>query len=662
MSRGGVPRRRWLFSAALLGLASTAICVQAAAQEAGIGERSAPIYLELPQVEGLELPADFEASRRAAGRALGIASFEEMVRLSHTDRPVVEGQRPVLVLPALFEDSPEPPVTDDELRRVMFDGPAEPGTLVEFYDEMSDGRLDVAGEVAPWVRTRVTLEEASGELNGHGWVGDSVQAYVKHAIELADQNLDYGQFDNDGPDGVPNSGDDDGFVDLLVIDFPAVAGSCGGPGVWPHAGGLLTGTADTPIEERGPVPTDDLRPGGEPVRIGSYIALSAVDCAGEDVASPAVVAHELGHLLGVGDYYEAVGGIEPEKRRWLVGCFGLMSAGAWSCGTGRIATDFGPTHMAPYTKSRLGWIEIEEVPPGRDMVYELEPAQTTGRALRVPLGPDAAAESFLIEYRPRVGFDRDLPAGGVLIYHLDRFTGSRTVRGDRPEPTFFHLVEADADYGLLTVQEDGGDRGVATDVFARDGAVDSLTMTSTPSSRDNGGEPSAVTIHAMEVVGDRARIRLSYEPGFGAVNQVIDRGVQAMGSLDGHFEIVGGEPPFDVRPAPGHELPEGIEVSVDGRDVSVDGRPFEAGFHQLTFLVEDVSGLSAETEVAFYVFDPRIPKEQLIDAAMDPASSDLSPDQIHYLDVSGHPDGELDVADVRAALDRRGLIPPQEGS
>ena len=29
---------------------------------------------------------------------------------------------------------------------------------------------------------------------------------------LDDGSVDWGQFDNDGPDGIPNSGDDDGFV------------------------------------------------------------------------------------------------------------------------------------------------------------------------------------------------------------------------------------------------------------------------------------------------------------------------------------------------------------------------------------------------------------------------------------------------------------------
>ena len=32
-------------------------------------------------------------------------------------------------------------------------------------------------------------------------------------------DVDFGLFDNDGPDGVPNSGDDDGYVDIVFINL-----------------------------------------------------------------------------------------------------------------------------------------------------------------------------------------------------------------------------------------------------------------------------------------------------------------------------------------------------------------------------------------------------------------------------------------------------------
>ena len=38
-------------------------------------------------------------------------------------------------------------------------------------------------------------------------------------LTAADADVDFGLFDNDGPDGVPNSGDDDGYVDIIFINL-----------------------------------------------------------------------------------------------------------------------------------------------------------------------------------------------------------------------------------------------------------------------------------------------------------------------------------------------------------------------------------------------------------------------------------------------------------
>jgi M6 family metalloprotease-like protein len=612
--------------------------------------RGTIIYMEPPQVEGLALPADFEATRLGAAEALGIRSPEEMVGPAGTIVPQpAEGERRLIVIPALFSDSPDPPVSADALRRVLFDGPAEPGTLTEYYADVSGGRVTITGQVAPWVRTSTTRLDAAGELNGHGWLGDSLVAYVRSAVAQADPEVDFAQFDDDGPDGIPDSGDDDGVVDHLIIEFPDIAGSCGGPGIWPVAG--FGGTLAV---------SDDMGASGEPIRVTSYAAVSAVDCSGSPEHAMAVLAHEVGHLFGVGDYYERYGGIEPEYRRWLVGCFGVMGAGSWGCGSGQV-TGFGPTQMVPYTKWFLGWIDLERVQPTQDTTYELEPSQTGGRGLWVPLGPSAPAESFLIEYRPQIGFDEVLPAGGVLIYHLDWFHGFRQIPPGAPNPAFLHLVEADGDNGLLIVQGQGGDRGEASDVFARDGAVDSLTATTTPSSRSHQGDPSALTIHSIQVLDGKARIRLTYEPGFGAVNENIRGGIYALSTLEGQFEIVGGTPPFQAHPAPGAETPEGLEITLQDRMGFLGGQLAQAGYFQFDLNLQDDNGLTSTMVVPLRVADLPIARDTLIDAVLDPSSVDLTAEELHYLDVSGEKNGMLDVADVRAALERRQLLEPPQG-
>jgi hypothetical protein len=50
------------------------------------------------------------------------------------------GVLPLVVIQALFADSPEPTVSAEEIQQALFDGPSPYGTVSEFYTEMSGGR------------------------------------------------------------------------------------------------------------------------------------------------------------------------------------------------------------------------------------------------------------------------------------------------------------------------------------------------------------------------------------------------------------------------------------------------------------------------------------------------------------------------------------------
>jgi len=405
---------------------------------------------------------------------------------------------PLIVIPALFANSPEPHISTDEMQRVLFDGPSEDGTLVEFYSEASGGRFGIRGLVLPWVRTEVTLEEAVGTSYGLG-ADAATGTYLLAALTAADTLVDFGLFDNDGLDGVPNSGDDDGFVDAVAFEFLEISASCGGPGIWPHRW-VIRGWADSTWTDSTYV-TDDLRPNGEPVQVSDYIIQSTVGCDGVQIQSAATIAHELGHVLGLPDLYDSSDGLLPEQRRWVIGCWSLMAAGSWGCGTTNRTDWVGPTHMGPWEKERLGWLsEVQVVAGALGQEFTIEPVLASGKVLKVPLGPE---EYYLIEYRRQEGFDRYLPASGVLIYHID------PTRSHRPCPTCrVQLEEADGNSALLRTFPQGGNRGEPGDAFGAAGPG-RLTPNTTPSTMLNTGDPSPVTIYDISVDGTVARLLIS---------------------------------------------------------------------------------------------------------------------------------------------------------
>jgi M6 family metalloprotease-like protein len=438
-------------------------------------------------------PHFFEPKREWQGRAAPRSASGE----ASVERPVVRGDLRMVVMMGLFADSGEPPVSAGTVHEQLFgDNPL--GSLTDYYRETSGGVMSIQGTVLPWVRTRFNRAQTVGSSYGLGEDSD-LEWYLRETVELLDRNTNFAQYDNDGPDNVPDSGDDDGYVDLAVFQFAEVAASCGNPSsIWPHRSGL-SGWLGWPYN------TDDVGSKGVPIRIDAYHIQSAVNCDGTP-QSIATIAHETGHAFGLGDYYDASEGLLPVQRRWVLGCWSLMAAGAWGCGDGgTFGKTVSPPHMSPYEKEYLGWLTPVVAEPGWRREYVLPPVQQSGRALMVPLL--GGYEYLLLEYRTNTGFDSALPAGGVLVYHVDNIRqpppGCGSCRIYR-----VGLVEADGDSALVKRADEGGNRGVAGDVFAGRRALDDFTH---PSLRLNSGQRAGVALD-IEVAGGVARIFVSTLP------------------------------------------------------------------------------------------------------------------------------------------------------
>lgn len=604
---------------------------------------SAQQYLEpMPTRVGVRVDPRMLADREAA-RALGVPLVEDLPAGSH-GRTHVQGARAVLVLLGRFSDTPPPSITAEQVRAQMFTGTPTSSTLAEFYENQSGGLFTVTGDVTNWLQTNVTLLDAAGSVEGHGLTGDSLRVHVARLLEQADAVLDFGAFDNDGPDGVANSGDDDGRVDLLSIKYAEVGGHCGGPGPWPHFGGVR-------VDGGGPFVSDDLTPGGAAVEVPVYIMDSAVECDGTTPQSMAVTAHELGHAIGLPDYYRAVNGIEPENRHWVVGCFDLMAAGGWGCGDGPLPTDgFGPTGFSAFSRWTLGWTELEEVTVADDETFVLEPLATSARALRVRLAPESP-ESWIIEYRTREGYDEPLPAEGVLVYHRDEFTGARPLDPALPPAYPFHLVEADGDDGLRRVAEEGGNRGVETDVFAWNGPSGPLGPATAPSTRDHLGGQSTLVVHEITRPGPTATVRLSVGMGFRVASRAVPGSPVVLQPLVGLIELIGGQEPYSLGEQLGG-LPPDLDLHLSGSTLTVQGTPRAAGEFAVSVRLEDGAGTEIAEAIAMRVLDdPSISAASVLGGVV--GAGGVTPAQSDYLDRSGNGDGPLDLGDLRAFVRRQ---------
>jgi M6 family metalloprotease-like protein len=277
----------------------------------------------------------------------------------------VSGTTHVPVFMVKFLNTGANPYPSSNLQTELFDGPWATGTMNDFYDEISYGLLNLTGTVYDWFQLSHNDTYYEGTQNGLG--ADSKVGYLlKETLDHWDPTVDFGQYDNDGPDGVPNSGDDDGYVDFVSFVHAEYGGECGSnSNIWSHRwyyGGWWGGVNYT---------TNDPRTGGGYIKVADYTIQPALACDGSTMIQIGVFCHEFGHAFGLPDLYDTNGGSEG------IGHWGLMGSGNWN-------KPQSPSHMCAWSKSELGWVVPITVGPVPTL-YSIHDIETNDEAYALPI-------------------------------------------------------------------------------------------------------------------------------------------------------------------------------------------------------------------------------------------------------------------------------------
>ncbi len=360
--------------------------------------------------------------RRAELRAAGLldgASPADMARVGGA----LTGDLRVPVILVRYADVAAPFAPVSMANRLFGESRGDTVSYAAYWREVSGGLVDVHGMVTSWVRLpNPARHYLRGEDEGWGRFG-RVAELRQEALDRADPALDFSTFDNDGPDGIPNSGDDDGFVDFVAFFYATRCGRRSGEGaIWPHRGAMA------------PYVTDDRAAGGGFIRIADYVilpALSAATCAPSQIG---VLAHETAHAFGMPDLYDYDG------SSYGIGSWGLM-------GTGSHSSPHSPAHPGAWVREKLGWVREDRLE--LDSTGVIQASGGRDRILRVTV-PDGSGRYLLLEERTVAGSDRDLPGHGLLVWMVDPERAQAGMwNGDERQPAVA-LVARDAD-GILAV-------------------------------------------------------------------------------------------------------------------------------------------------------------------------------------------------------------------
>jgi len=295
-----------------------------------------------------------------------------------------------------------------------------PYTLRSFYEQLSNGLFSMQGQSFGFVALTGTESAYTGAAgtcpqnpfgtgNCNGLFSNTafvqMQNGLTEALSLADPTVNFGLFDNDGPDDIPNSGDDDGVVDGVLFLHASMDGACltqTNNHLWSHRSFLF-------------YQTNDDRSGGGKITVRDYILQSGLGsvsggvCDSSAIAPIGTAAHELGHLLALPDLYD-VSGVTQGIGEW-----GLMSSGNY-------AKPQSPSRYEAWSLQQMGWTTI--VPLTTTGTYSVGPEPTADTVFFVDVAPpNTRPEHFLIENRQAVQSDSAMirlhGGGGLMIWHVD---------------------------------------------------------------------------------------------------------------------------------------------------------------------------------------------------------------------------------------------------
>jgi M6 family metalloprotease-like protein len=304
-----------------------------------------------------------------------------MGRITDNTKYPSHGTVKLLVILVGFSDLPFTYTNQNFVDLVSQDNYNGTGSVKDYYRDNSDGEfimdIDVAG---PY-----TLPNSMAYYGGNNSYGsDQNMAYfVAHAINAADSDVNYSDYDNDG----------DNKVDAIHIIFAGTPESSTGVAneIWPH---------------RSSVNSSIIRDG---VRFGPY------SCSAEKRNSVVMdgigtICHEFGHVLGFPDFYDTDytgnGGSAVVPGDW-----DLMSSGSY------LNNSATPAGLSSFERWIADWFTYDTLSATSENNYlpALNNTDTTvGYYIEL-----SSNEFFVVEHRKKTGWDTYLPGEGMLIYHGD---------------------------------------------------------------------------------------------------------------------------------------------------------------------------------------------------------------------------------------------------
>ena len=407
--------------------------------------------------------------------------------LSTTDR------EETLVLLVEYNDSPLTYSDADWRNRFFGEGGS---TLNHYYDEVSQGKLGFKGATessgtANDGIVKVSLNSSHPRPESAYNPDSTYSQILKDALQASNGKVNYAQFDQN-KDGYLSS------EELHIVTIIA-----GGEASYGDTGKVVWGHRSSLFESEAPIL--------DGVKVGSYKTGGGYTMFGEKhgghMATVGIIAHEMGHDLGLPDLYDTDGSSEG------AGIHSLMASGSWTTHNNQYEGSY-PTHLDPWSKMVLGFTRPIEVQ--NNGAYEVTNFESDRYSV-LKLNTTDESEYFLIENRQFNGFDiglaDEIAAPGIAIWHIDEQQLKNQQYNNNESHKAVDIEEAnESRLGYPELDQEENPYLYYDHYFSRNGYAQFNSSTS-PNSRVYNGSSSGVTVTVLDANSNAMTVSVKVPKG-----------------------------------------------------------------------------------------------------------------------------------------------------
>ena len=330
-------------------------------------------------------------ARRSAAAHRSAVNQARMARAAGA----VKGQRHFLVILVEFSDLSYTTCEDPRtafsalLNEKGYSENGGTGSARDYFYENSNGKFDPIFDVFGPVVLPENKSYYGGNIGGDD--RNPGQAVID-GCKLLDDEVDFSQYDSDG----------DGEVDMLLMYYAGYGEHDSGDSnaIWPHEWSLTDQGKSLTLDG---VKIDTYSCTNE--KNGGGMGASANKMCGIGTA-----CHEFGHALGLPDMYDT--NYSTNGSAGGLYSYSVMDSGSYN-NDGRT-----PPYYCFEERMFLGWVsDSDYLEFEKTGTYSIQPINTN---MVYRTFTDMEGEYFLYENRTKTGWDKYIPEGGLIVYHVDK--------------------------------------------------------------------------------------------------------------------------------------------------------------------------------------------------------------------------------------------------